>query len=148
MTAALNCSDLVRKDAVHGNAYRDPDVFNAELERILADGWVYIGHASEVPTVGDFTNSALGIQPVIMCRDESGDVQVFFNRCRHRAASVCQVDRGQTKSFRCEYHGWTYAFDGRLTQVPYDVSRLMRESSVVWCGSFAGISLAPARQAK
>ena len=120
MAAALNCSDLVRKDAVHGNAYQDPDVFSAELERIFAAGWVYIGHASEVPTVGDFSKSTLGIQPVIMCRDESGDVQVFFNRCRHRAGSVCQVDRGQAKSFRCDYHGWTYALDGRLTHVPFD----------------------------
>ncbi len=113
-------SDLVRDDAVHGSIYRDPQVFSDEMNRIYSMGWVYVGHASEVPAVGDFKRKSVGTQPVIFCRDGNDAIQVLFNRCRHRAASVCQLDRGNTKEFRCDYHGWVYALDGALTHVPYE----------------------------
>lgn len=115
----MQYKDLVRADAVHGSVYLSADVFKAELDRIYCRGWVYIGHDSEVPEIGDFKRKTLGMQPVILCRDGDRNVQVLFNRCRHRAASVCQLDEGNAKQFRCEYHGWTYGLDGELKNVPY-----------------------------
>ena len=111
--------NLVREDAVHGSAYFDPEIFREELRSIFCQEWVYIGHDSEVPNVGDFRRKTMGVQPVILCRDDGGNVQVLFNRCRHRAASVCQMERGTATQFRCEYHGWVYALNGDLTHVPY-----------------------------
>ena len=111
---------LVRRDAVHGDIYIDPSVFQSELERIFYSGWVFVGHDSEVPAAGDFKRSAIGKQPVILCRDAHGNVNVLLNRCRHRGATVCQEPCGTAQSFRCEYHGWTYELDGTLASVPYD----------------------------
>ena len=111
--------DLVRKDAVHGSVYQDPSIFAEEMDRIYSQGWTYIGHESEVPNTGDFKRKAIGVQPVILCRDDDEKIQVLFNRCRHRAATVCQLDRGNAKQFRCEYHGWTYGLNGALANVPY-----------------------------
>lgn len=119
MPQTLNYRDFVRDDAVHGSVYLSPEVFAAELDYIYSRGWVYIGHESEVPEVGDFKRKTMGRQPVILCRDNELNVQVLFNRCRHRAASVCQVDQGNARQFRCEYHGWTYGLDGELKTVPY-----------------------------
>ena len=115
----LDYGHLVRDDAVHGDAYTDPQIFRDELSRIFARCWVYIGHESEVPRAGDFKRGNLGVQPVIFCRDANGDVQVLFNRCRHRAAIVCVEDAGNAEAFRCEYHGWRYGLDGALVSVPY-----------------------------
>jgi phenylpropionate dioxygenase-like ring-hydroxylating dioxygenase large terminal subunit len=115
----LSYGDLVKPDAVHGSVYTDPAIFDDEMRRIYGRGWVYIGHESEAPNAGDFKRKTIGRQPVIFCRDNNGAMQVMFNRCRHRAASVCQLNRGNVKHFRCEYHGWTYALDGALTTVPY-----------------------------
>lgn len=110
---------LVREDAVHGDVYRRQDIFDEEMKRIYQRGWVYIGHQSEIPNPGDFKRSWLGLQPVIFSRDKAGKYHVLFNRCTHRAASICQEDWGNTTGFRCEYHGWLFRTDGELAAVPY-----------------------------
>ncbi|MCZ6889072.1 MAG: aromatic ring-hydroxylating dioxygenase subunit alpha, partial [Gammaproteobacteria bacterium] len=72
-----------------------------------------------IPNPGDYQRTTVGLQPVLFCRDQEHEVRVHFNRCRHRGATVCQQRCGNTASFRCEYHGWTYRLDGALTHVPY-----------------------------
>lgn len=111
---------LVEEDRVHGSVYTDPDIFAEELEKIFYRGWVYIGHASEVPEPGDFRLKKIGRQSVIMVRDGSGQVQLLLNRCRHRGATVCQTERGNAKFFRCAYHGWVYRNNGDLAGVSYE----------------------------
>jgi phenylpropionate dioxygenase-like ring-hydroxylating dioxygenase large terminal subunit len=78
-----------------------------------------VGHAGEIPNPGDFRLSRIGRQPVIMVRGHDGEVRLVLNRCRHRAATVCQVERGNAATFRCAYHGWTYRNNGELAGVPY-----------------------------
>ncbi len=110
---------LVRHDRVHGDVYTDPSIFSEEMRRIFGAGWVFVGNDSEIPEPGDFRLTSAGPQPLIMSRDTDGEVHVLFNRCRHRAATVCQDERGNASFFRCAYHGWTYRNDGRLVGVPY-----------------------------
>ena len=111
--------DLVKSDAVHGSVYLDTEIFDDEMKKIYGVGWVYIGHESEVPNPGDFKRKKLGKAPVIFSRDQQGKTHVLFNRCRHRASTVCQLDEGNAKHFRCEYHGWMYGLDGELRVAPY-----------------------------
>ena len=115
----IDYSALVRPDAVHGDVYNDPAIFEEELKRIFYQGWVFIGHESEIPRAGDFRRSWIGLQPVIFSRDKAGKYHVLFNRCMHRAASICQDDHGNAGGFRCEYHGWFYRLDGALQALPY-----------------------------
>ena len=110
---------LVRPGAVHREIYKDPAVFSLEMDRIFKRTWVYVGHESEVREPGDYRTLRIGTEPVIFVRDQSGTLQVLVNRCRHRAATVCQLEAGNATSFRCHYHGWTYRADGRLIAVPY-----------------------------
>lgn len=110
---------LVKRDRVHSSVYCDPEIFADELEKIFSRGWVYVGHTGEIPAPGDFRLKRIGRQPVIMVRDDSGEVRLLLNRCRHRAATVCQVERGNCATFRCAYHGWTYRNNGELAGVPY-----------------------------
>ena len=108
---------LVKEDRVHGSVYTEPDIFAEELEKIFYRGWVYIGHANEIPQPGDYRLKKIGRQSLIMVRDENRQVQLLLNRCRHRAATVCQTEQGNTKFFRCAYHGWTYRNTGDLVGV-------------------------------
>jgi phenylpropionate dioxygenase-like ring-hydroxylating dioxygenase large terminal subunit len=110
---------LVKDDRVHGRVYTDPAIFEEEMDKIFSQGWVYVGHASEIPQPGDFRVTTIGRQSVIMVRDDDGQVQVLMNRCTHRANAVCQVERGNAKMFRCAYHGWTYRNNGELASVTY-----------------------------
>ena len=99
---------------VHRDLYTNPAVFEAELDRIFGHTWVYVGHESEIPEPGSFTTTTIGRTPVIMTRTAEGEVVVLLNRCTHRAATVCQERRGQTRFFRCPYHGWSFRPDGTL----------------------------------
>lgn len=118
--AGLSIDELVSDRRVHSSIYTDPAIFELEMERVFSKTWVYIGHESEVPKKGDFRLRKIGRQPVIMVRDKSGEINVLMNRCLHRGAIVAEVESGNTKFFRCWYHGWTYDTSGKLVQVTAD----------------------------
>ena len=99
--------------------YEDPDLFKEEMTRIFRNTWVWVAHESEFPEKGSFKLSTVGEEPVIVVRDRKGAIHVMVNRCRHRAATVCEVKKGKTSSFQCPYHGWGYALDGSLRALPY-----------------------------
>lgn len=115
-------SDL---DKLYNNAevanemYEDPALFDEEMEKIFKNTWVWVAHDSEIPDKGSFTLSQVGLEPVIVVRDRKGNVNVLVNRCRHRAATVCEVKKGKTSSFQCPYHGWGYGLDGSLRALPH-----------------------------
>ncbi|EBA06861.1 aromatic ring-hydroxylating dioxygenase subunit alpha [Sagittula stellata] len=99
--------------------YEDPDLFAEEMEKVFKRTWVFVAHESEFPDKGSFKLSNVGLEPVIVVRDRKGKIHCMVNRCRHRAATVCEVKKGKTASFQCPYHGWGYALDGSLRALPY-----------------------------
>jgi phenylpropionate dioxygenase-like ring-hydroxylating dioxygenase large terminal subunit len=118
-TAGLHPETLVRDDGVRREIYRDPEVFALEMERIFKRTWVFMAHESELPAGGDYLTMRIGAEPVVLARGEDDEVRALVNRCRHRGAIVCERAAGNAKSFRCQYHGWTYRNDGLLVGVPY-----------------------------
>jgi len=113
-------------------AYRGQEVFEAELRNIFYANWIYVAHESEVANPGDYKSTMIGLQPVIVTRDENGELRVFLNACRHRGAAVCREERGNARTFICPYHGWAYRPSGALIGIPaadrypdgFDTSRL------------------------
>lgn len=112
-------SELVNADRFDASLYYDPAIYEAELTKIWYQTWIWVAHESEIPNVGDFKMATIGRQPVIVCRDKSAEIHVFENRCRHRGATVCEKEQGNSRMFTCPYHNWTYALDGSLRGVPY-----------------------------
>jgi benzoate/toluate 1,2-dioxygenase subunit alpha len=118
-TEELSPETLVRDDRVHLSVYDDPAIFQLEMQKIFGQTWVYVGHESEVPNRGDFVTNQIGLQPIIVSRHRDGTVHVLHNRCGHRAAIVCNEEKGNTgSSFRCGYHGWTFRTNGELLAAP------------------------------
>jgi len=116
-TSALK--DRVQPDRIAASLYYDPNVFEAELDRIFYKTWIWVAHESELPNPGDFRTTTIGRQPVIVVRDKAGEVHVLENRCRHRGATVCEEHHGNAKGFTCPYHSWSYGLDGALRALPY-----------------------------
>lgn len=108
---------LVQEARVHSRIYTDQAIFDLEIERIFHGSWVYVGHESEVRDPGDYQTRLIGRTPVIMVRGKDNQVRVVVNRCRHRGAQVVETESGNTKMFRCWYHGWTYDLTGALREV-------------------------------
>ena len=113
-------AELVKPDRANSALYTDASLFDIEMKKIFETTWVWVAHRSEIPKPGDFKMAHVGRQPVIVVRDRKGIVHVHVNRCRHRAATLCEVSKGKTNNFVCPYHGWSYALDGSLRGVPYE----------------------------
>jgi p-cumate 2,3-dioxygenase alpha subunit len=99
-------------------AYVSDEILAREMTQIFARSWIYVGHSSELKNPGDFQTRNVAGRPVIFCRTQTGEIRCFLNTCRHRGAVVCTERTGNTKLFRCIYHGWSYATDGRLAGLP------------------------------
>ncbi|MEC9341661.1 MAG: Rieske 2Fe-2S domain-containing protein, partial [Pseudomonadota bacterium] len=110
---------LVRADRVHRRVFTEPAVFHQEMAQIFGRAWVYVGHEGELPEPGDYKRARIGLEPVIMIRGRDGRIRIFFNSCRHRAASLCQEERGNLQHLLCPYHGWVYDTAGALVSVPF-----------------------------
>jgi phenylpropionate dioxygenase-like ring-hydroxylating dioxygenase large terminal subunit len=106
------------KGTVERRIFSDPEIYQMELERIFARAWNFMCHESQIPNPGDFFLNFIGEESVIATRDRTGKLQVFLNSCRHRGNAVCRAESGNTRSFLCTYHGWTYGLDGKLIGVP------------------------------
>lgn len=111
---------LIKPDKVHGSLYTDQQIFNEELRKIWYRTWVFVGHESEVPKPNDYVRKRLGLQDVIMTRDAEGQIHLLLNRCAHRGNQVCDDLKGNSSSFRCPYHGWTFRNTGELLGYPYN----------------------------
>jgi phenylpropionate dioxygenase-like ring-hydroxylating dioxygenase large terminal subunit len=111
---------LIQPDRVHGTLYTDPQIFGEELRKIWYRTWVFVGHESEVPNPNDYVRKKLGLQDVIMTRDAEGRIHLLLNRCAHRGNQICDDSRGNSSSFRCPYHGWTFRNTGELLGYPYN----------------------------
>ncbi|MEE8537070.1 MAG: Rieske 2Fe-2S domain-containing protein [Acidobacteriota bacterium] len=117
-STGIKIQDLAQPDRVHRRVYADPEVFQEEMRRIFKRTWLFVGHESEVARAGDYKTDTLVGQPIVMTRDGDDQVHVLFNRCRHRGAKVCNLPYGNSNTFSCLYHGWTYSNSGDLIAVP------------------------------
>jgi phenylpropionate dioxygenase-like ring-hydroxylating dioxygenase large terminal subunit len=95
------------------------DIFNEEQEKLFTRAWLFVGHESLIPEAGDYFLSRMGTESVIVSRDRARQIHVLLNTCRHRGMKVCLYDQGNTQSFVCPYHSWTYGSDGKLVGVPH-----------------------------
>jgi len=109
----------LEKGLVSREIYVNEAIYQQELEQVFARAWLFIGHESQVPKMGDFVVSRMGEEEVILVRDRKNQLHVFLNTCRHRGMKFCRYDDGNTLVFTCPFHGWSYDTDGRLVGVPY-----------------------------
>ena len=109
---------LVQADRVHRSVYTDEHIFSREMDHVFAGTWVYLLHESEIAEPSDFRQAWIGTREVVASRGEDGEVNVFFNRCAHRGATICREYRGNTSAFTCPYHGWRFDKRGQLFGIP------------------------------
>lgn len=106
------------KGLVDRRIFSDQEIYDLEMERIFARAWNFVVHESQIPSVGDFFMNRIGTDTVIAVRNKQEGVSVLVNTCRHRGNAVCRAEQGNTRTFLCPYHGWSYGLDGSLVGVP------------------------------
>lgn len=117
-----------QKTATGEAIYRQPtseyvcsDTAALEKQLFFRDQMLCVGLSDRLPGPGTyFTDDMTGV-PILMTRDNDGQVHGFLNVCRHRGSNVAQ-DCGKAKAFVCPYHAWTYGLKGELAARPEDAS--------------------------
>jgi choline monooxygenase len=98
--------------------YTDADFFALERKALWYRTWLYAGHTDQLPEPGSFFVWRHGSAPILIIRDDDGEVRAFYNTCRHRGAPVVRTAEGRAgKVLVCGYHGWSYDRQGKLHSV-------------------------------
>lgn len=95
--------------------YTSEAVFQDEVERLFAPGWMAVARVEALERTGDFVSLTLLGEPILLTRDATG-IRGFYNVCRHRGSLIRQEPCGRFpgQTMTCPYHAWTYGLDGRL----------------------------------
>jgi anthranilate 1,2-dioxygenase large subunit len=101
--------------------FQAAETYRQEQERIFRGPcWHYLALEVELPEPGDFRTTKIGETPIIVTRDNDGEIYAFENRCAHRGALICLDTHGKgKKDFSCVYHAWTYDRQGNLKGVAF-----------------------------
>ena len=98
--------------------YTSREFYEREVREIFMKVWNLVGRVEQIPGPGDYIALELAGVPVIILRDENREVRAFANTCRHRGCRLLTGEGSCDRYIKCPYHGWAYAFDGRLVGAP------------------------------
>jgi phenylpropionate dioxygenase-like ring-hydroxylating dioxygenase large terminal subunit len=95
--------------------YADPASLEEEIEKIF---WrrCFVAHRCELAAQDQYFSFRLGRRSLTL-RESGSEAALLNNVCRHRFNLIDPPGFG-TKSFRCAYHGWTYAASGEVSFIP------------------------------
>ncbi len=106
---------LAQARTLPGTSYSDADHHRRELDAVFRRDWVGVGLDIDVAAPGSYLATTAGDAPVLVVRDEHGELRAFQNVCRHRGAPVAE-GCGPVRALRCPYHSWVYRLDGSLAR--------------------------------
>ncbi len=97
--------------------YTDQRFYDLEKQHLWRKSWLFAAHIDELPEPGCYVTWENTGEPVVIVHAENGDVNAFYNTCRHRGAPVVTEASGKRPRLSCKYHGWSYALNGDLLSV-------------------------------
>ena len=100
--------------ALPGKFHSAEAIYRADLDRVWRTGWLFAGHACEIPKPGDYFSLQVDADPLIVIRGQDGTIHGLHNVCRHRGSIICHEGTGHATRLVCPYHQWTYGLDGAL----------------------------------
>lgn len=100
------------------DAYTSPEYYAVEQERVFAAGWVAVACTSQLAKPGDILPVEVAGQPLFLTRDLDGQLQGFYNVCRHRGAQLITESCSVGRFVRCPYHSWAYDLKGACLGTP------------------------------
>ena len=98
--------------------YTSTDFMAREWAHIWSKVWLLGGISADLAEAGDYVCTDIGPESVIIVRQPDGSLAGFHNVCLHRGNKLRPEGRGNVEQFRCIYHHWTYALDGRIARIP------------------------------
>jgi len=102
------------------NCYSDPEFHRFEVDQVFMRTWQAVGRIDEIAQPRQFFTRELFGEPIVVVRDEDGQIHALSNVCRHRGRRVAEGSGTcERRRFTCPYHAWNYALDGQLMHAPF-----------------------------
>ncbi len=98
--------------------YTDQHYFEIEQDVIFSRYWNFAGMTDDIPNPGDFRCTQAGRYPLVVVRDDEGEIHAFHNICRHRGTQFMEGSGNSPKGLQCPYHKWFYELNGNLKAIP------------------------------
>ena len=124
--------------------YTSSDYEQAEYDLMWSKVWQWACHVDHIPEAGDYYVYDVGDHSALIVRGDDGSIRAYYNACMHRGTQLKPAGTcGFSKSLRCPFHGWTWALDGTIVEIPgrwdfphvSDESHQLPEMSVdTWMG--------------
>ncbi len=102
-----------------GIAYTAEDFFHLEQNKLFPNSWVCVGYSHDFRKAGDVRPVDVAGKPIVLVRNEAGDIGAFQNVCRHRCMKLVDKAANVGKLLKCPYHAWAYDLDGTLRAAPH-----------------------------
>ncbi|MBE9140412.1 aromatic ring-hydroxylating dioxygenase subunit alpha [Nodosilinea sp. LEGE 07088] len=99
--------------------YTNPRWLPIEQQAIFRRAWLYVGDGERLNQPGMVWARSVAGTPLLIVRDNDGELRAFYNVCPHRAAILSpQVGIHSCQRLVCPYHAWVYDLAGDLVGVP------------------------------
>lgn len=112
-----NGTALGQARALAPHYYTSEEIFKQEIEHIHLKNWFFVARTDELANSGDYRAVDTVGGPVLLTRDEQGELHAFANFCRHRG-SILLEGCGNRRNILCPYHAWSYKLDGSMLRAP------------------------------
>jgi phenylpropionate dioxygenase-like ring-hydroxylating dioxygenase large terminal subunit len=116
--------DFLTADTLPPQCYTSLQFHEFEVEAIFRKEWLCLGHVGQIPGPGDYFTITVANDPLIVLRDESGEVRILSAVCRHRGMVLTEGSGHCDRLLVCPYHGWSYDLRGDLVAAP-DMGRTL-----------------------
>ncbi len=114
---ASSVRDVNESEMLPPGCYSDATFYEFEKDALFSREWLCVGRESDLPNPGDYLTTTFVEEPLIIVRTRDMRIKALSAVCQHRAMLVAE-GRGNTRSFICPYHHWTYSLDGDLVAAP------------------------------
>ena len=113
----LESPRFLGNDDIPIERYTAANRHRAEVEQLWRRVWQFACREEHIPESGDFIVYDIANFSFIVLRTESGAIKAYPNACLHRGRKLKDYD-GHCSEIRCPFHGFAWALDGRLADVP------------------------------
>jgi len=97
--------------------YTSREWHHREVERLWRRVWQFACREEDIPRPGDFHIYEIAHLSFLVVRDADGVIHCYPNACLHRGRRLKDHD-GHCGELRCPFHGFAWALDGSLKDVP------------------------------
>jgi phenylpropionate dioxygenase-like ring-hydroxylating dioxygenase large terminal subunit len=97
--------------------YTTREFHELEKETLWSRVWQMVCRSEDISEIGDTLRYDIADRSYLIVRTANNTIKGYYNACLHRGRMLREYD-GRVDELRCPFHGFCWALDGQLKQVP------------------------------